>query len=105
MNEPRVLWLRLRERVSAKGTAYLTGLSGEARVVGFKSKEPNKFGNPVWDLFLQPPRQDRPSRDAERGRATGQALEEVARGWSQAERDRYTQELAAKFKPDEEIPF
>jgi DNA-binding cell septation regulator SpoVG len=49
--------------------------------------------------------QDRPSRDAERGVAVGEALEDAARSWSQAERDRHAQELAARFQPDEEVQF
>jgi hypothetical protein len=97
MSEPRVLWLRLSERVSSKGPTYLTGWSGEARVVGFRSKEPDKFGNPVWDLFLQPRQERPPAHNAARGHQDLSALSERADAWSAKQREEYSQEWAAKF--------
>jgi hypothetical protein len=84
MIEPRVLWLRRSERVSSKSTTYLMGWSGEARVVGFRSKEPDKFGNPVWDLFLQPRQERPPAHNAARGHQDLSALSERADAWSQS---------------------
>jgi DNA-binding cell septation regulator SpoVG len=48
-----------------------------------------------------------PARQAERGRATAEALEETGAAWSQKQRDEHIQELARRFderEPDE-IPF
>jgi hypothetical protein len=77
MSGPRVLLMTLSERTSAKGTAYLSGWLGKARLVGFKAKEPDKYGNEVWEIYAQEPepRADsdqapRPTRNAERGART-----------------------------------
>jgi hypothetical protein len=97
-----------RERRGSPGSAYWTGRLGAAKLLVFRNNRKESPDDPDFNVFItepSPPRQERPSRAAERGRATGQSLEEVAWDWSQAERDRYTQGLAAKFKPDEEIPF
>ena len=51
----RVLLMTLSERTSAKGTAYMSGFLGKARVVAFKAKEPDKFGNEQWELFVSEP--------------------------------------------------
>jgi hypothetical protein len=48
---PRVLLMRLSIRESAKGTPYLSGFLGCARVVAFKGK----FGNAVWEVFVAEP--------------------------------------------------
>jgi hypothetical protein len=48
-----------------------------------------------------------PARQAERGRATAEALEETGAAWSQKERDEHVQELARRFddrEPDQ-VPF
>src|SRR3954463_13437378 len=52
---PRVLLMQLSERTSAKGNAYLSGWLGKASVVAFQAEEPDKFGNPVWDVFVSTP--------------------------------------------------
>jgi hypothetical protein len=54
--EPRVLLLRLAERTSARGTKYLSGLLGLASVVAFEAREPDKFGQRAWDVFVSPQR-------------------------------------------------
>jgi hypothetical protein len=60
MNEARVLLTRLSVRKSARGNEYLLGFLGAARVVGFKSREPDRFGNEQWELYLaEPPREAR----------------------------------------------
>src|SRR4051794_14466644 len=52
---PRVLLLQLSQRTSAKGNAYLAGWLGKASVVAFQAEEPDKWGNPVWDVFVSTP--------------------------------------------------
>ena len=44
MNANRVLLMRLSERTSARGNAYLSGWLGKASVVAFRG-EPDKHGN------------------------------------------------------------
>ena len=55
MNAPRVLLMQLSERTSAKGNRYLAGWLGKASVVAFQAEEPDKFGNPVWEVFVSEP--------------------------------------------------
>ena len=50
----RVLLATLSERTSARGNAYRSGWLGKASVVGFRG-EPDKHGNPTWDLFVAEP--------------------------------------------------
>ena len=54
MNTNRVLLMSLSVRTSAKGRSYLSGWLGRASVVAFAG-EPDKFGNPTWDVFLAEP--------------------------------------------------
>lgn len=65
MSGPRVLLTTLSVRTSAKGNQYLAGWLGKASVVAFAG-EPDKFGNPTWDLYLCEPEpregQPRPGR-------------------------------------------
>jgi hypothetical protein len=51
---PRVLLTTLSVRTSAAGRQYLSGFLAKARVVAFEG-EPDRFGNPTWDLFLSEP--------------------------------------------------
>ena len=51
---PRVLLLTLSERTSGRGNRYLSGWLGKASVVAFAG-EPDKHGNPTWDLFVSEP--------------------------------------------------
>jgi hypothetical protein len=61
MSNPRVLLTTLSVRTSAKGNAYLAGWLGKASVVAFQG-EPDRFGNPTWDLYLSEPEpRDRPA--------------------------------------------
>ena len=48
---PRVLLLTLSERTSGQGNRYLSGWLGKASVVAFAG-EPDKHGNPTWDVFV-----------------------------------------------------
>jgi hypothetical protein len=75
MSGPRVLLMRLSCRTSVKGTEYLSGFLGAARLVGFKSKEPDKYGNEQWEIYAQEPEpktdsDQAPRRNAERGQST-----------------------------------
>jgi hypothetical protein len=54
-NPPRVLLLRLSERRSEKGRIYRSGWHGQAKVVGFKSEEQDKYGNEQWEIFVSTP--------------------------------------------------
>src|SRR3954454_11566264 len=71
---PRVLLMQLSQRTSAKGNAYLAGWLGKASVVAFAG-EPDKHGNPTWDLFVSTP-EPRP---------------EAGQEWSQARPERRPQ--------------
>jgi hypothetical protein len=53
--QPKVLVLKLRQRVSAKGTTYLTGWMGSAKLVGFKDAERDEYGNEVWSVYAVTP--------------------------------------------------
>jgi hypothetical protein len=72
MSGPRVLLMQLAERTGAKGNTYLSGWLGKARLVGFKAKEPDRYGNEVWEIYAQGPedRDQSPTRNAERGQRT-----------------------------------
>src|SRR4051812_46673359 len=52
---PRVLLMQLSERTSGKGNRYMSGWLGKASVVAFQAEEPDKWGNPVWDVFVSTP--------------------------------------------------
>src|SRR4051794_15081598 len=90
---PRVLLMQLSQRTSAKGNAYLSGWLGKASVVAFQAEEPDKFGNPVWDVFVSTPepraeqQQSKPEAGQERrpqardaGGPANQAARPVGRG-------------------------
>jgi hypothetical protein len=71
MSNGKVLLTTLSVRTSAKGRQYLSGWLGKASVVAFEG-EPDKYGNPTWDLYLSEPEpregQQRPAqRPQERG--------------------------------------
>ena len=54
MNTARVPLMTLSCRTSTKGNEYLSGWLGKAAVVAFPG-EPDKFGNPTWDVFVRQP--------------------------------------------------
>ena len=68
---PRVLLMQLSERTSGKGNRYLSGWLGKASVVAFAG-EPDKHGNPTWDVFVSEP-QSRAAAGQERDPARPQA--------------------------------
>jgi hypothetical protein len=88
MSGPRLLLMQLSERTSAKGTAYLSGWLGKARLVGFKAKELDPYGNPQWEIYAAEPEQ-KPNgdqaprsistRNAERGQARWDRSRDVER--------------------------
>ena len=50
--DDKVLLTTLWERTSQKGTVYLSGYLGKARLVAFRG-EPTEDGAPTWKLFVQ----------------------------------------------------
>jgi hypothetical protein len=53
--ESRVLVLKLRQRTSERGTVYLDGWMGQAKLIGFKDAEPDEYGNEVWSVYAVTP--------------------------------------------------
>jgi hypothetical protein len=51
--DQKVLIATLWQRTSRKGTEYLSGFLGKARIIGFKG-EPTADGTPTWDVYLTP---------------------------------------------------
>jgi hypothetical protein len=119
---PRMVKLAdLWQRKSAKGTVYFSGFLGDCQVLLFKEGKKAHPTKPdeeviVWKLLVQerdPERRSQqqrerpPAHQAERGRATGEAINERADAWSKRQGDEYVQELARRFdelEPDE-VPF
>jgi hypothetical protein len=62
---PRVLLLRLSERMSARGNRYMRGWLGKAAVVAFQG-EADTAGNQTWNLYVSTPA-PRPSGDGQGG--------------------------------------
>jgi hypothetical protein len=60
--EGKVLLLELRDRTSAKGTRYLSGWLGKARLVAFAG-EPDETGHRVWSVYCSEPEPKRPQGD------------------------------------------
>ena len=52
-----VLIAALWQRTSAKGTPYLSGFLGKARLVAFR-RDPLPEGTPTWKLFVSPGKGD-----------------------------------------------
>jgi hypothetical protein len=89
------------------------GALGGAKVLLFRRHNPDPDG-PHWSLFVTErthPQERLPAHDAQRGVATGAAIDERADAaaervfGSKVDRDAHVAELAARFQPDEEIPF
>jgi hypothetical protein len=53
--QPKVLVLKLRQRVSARGNTYLDGWMGQAKLIGFKDAEPDQYGNETWSIYAVTP--------------------------------------------------
>jgi hypothetical protein len=53
--QSKVLVLKLRQRVSARGNTYLDGWMGQAKLLGFKEVEPDEYGNEVWSVYAVTP--------------------------------------------------
>lgn len=51
---PSIPLMRLYERTSRKGTHYLTGRLGAAKVVVLKSSETTEDGTPIWNVLVSP---------------------------------------------------
>jgi hypothetical protein len=52
-SDQKVLIATLWQRTSGKGTEYLSGFLGKARIIGFRG-EPMADGTPTWDIYVQP---------------------------------------------------
>ena len=127
MSGNRVLLMTLSCRTSAKGNAYLAGWLGKASVVAFAG-EPDKFGNPTWDVFLAEPEPKRdsvqrppaslPERDpappaAQAPSAAGARPGASGRRYrpegARARQERVSAEIASSYglerDPDDPLPF
>jgi hypothetical protein len=130
MSGNRVLLMTLSCRTSAKGNSYLAGWLGKASVVAFAG-EPDKFGNPTWDVFLAEPEPKReaaqkppaspPERDEAPMPPAAPAAAGVRPGAPQrpqrryrpegkaAQRERVSAEIASSYglerDPDDPLPF
>jgi hypothetical protein len=127
MTSPRVLLTTLSVRTSAKGQPYLSGRFGKASVMALEG-QPDKHGNPTWNVFLgDPDPQDGPQRPAagppERDPAPGRENDPRGAGASPggpgrlsqresetARRDRVAGEVATAYglgenDPDDPLPF
>jgi hypothetical protein len=58
--------MTLSVRTSANNREYLSGWLGKAKLVGFKAKESDRFGNPQWQIYASEPaeRQEQPHAPA-----------------------------------------
>jgi hypothetical protein len=117
----RVLLMRLAIRESAKGTSYLSGYLGCARVIAFRAKEPDRYGNEQWEVYVaEAEPKDGQQRSEQPGR--GQSTWDRSRDHDlptgetkvyrneprRASRQEYVDELARRFDergPDEEPGF
>jgi hypothetical protein len=116
MTGPRVLLMRLSIRESARATEYLSGFLGAARVVAFKAKEPDRYGNEQWGVYVaEPEPKDGQRRDLlVRGQSSWDRSRDhdlptgETRVVKNERRDPHQEridELAAQFRPDEEPGF
>jgi hypothetical protein len=118
MTAPRVLLMRLSIRQSARGTEYLSGFLGSARVVAFKAKGPDRYGNEQWEVYVAEP--EPKDKDGQRralptrGQSTWDATRDhdlpigetrVHKVERRDPRQQRIDELAAQFRPDEEPGF
>jgi hypothetical protein len=120
MTGPRVLLMRLSIRESARGTEYLSGFLGAARVVAFKAKEPDRYGNEQWEVYVAEPepkdkngqRRDLPvkrqstwDRARDHGLLTGETRAHKAE--RRDPRQEHIEDLARRFdeRPPDEVPF
>jgi hypothetical protein len=116
MSGPRVLLMRLSCRTSARGIEYLSGYLGAARVVAFKAKEPDKYDNEQWEVYVAEPQpkdgqqRQQPTRGQgtwDRARdhdlPTGETRE--YRNQRRDPRQERIDELSSRFEPDSEPGF
>jgi hypothetical protein len=118
MSAPHVLLMRLSIGESAKGTEYLSCFLGCARVIAFKAKEPDRYGNGQWEVYVAEPepkdgqqRREQPvrgqstwDRSRDHDLPTGETRV-VKNGPRRDPRQDHVDELASRFQPDTEIPF
>jgi hypothetical protein len=121
---PKVLLCWRFERTSAKGRRYFTGRLGSAKVIAFEERdvaEDQRYGaEAVWRVYLQAPEDDREQRPRQqvlppptRGQSTWDRSRDLPvvgetraiRNQRSDPRQQHIYDLAARFKPDEEVPF
>lgn len=81
---PSIPLCRLYERTSKKGTHYLTGRLGAAKVVILKSSGTTDDGAPIWNVLVSPaPQSQKPAARpaAEAKPREGQPEAGAARDW------------------------
>jgi len=104
----RVLLMRLSCRTSARGVDYLSGYLGAARVVAFKAKEPDKYGNEQWEVFVAEPQPKGDQRDQRtRGQLPVVGETREHRNETRDPRQERIDELARRFaeRPPDEVPW
>ena len=81
MTGPRVLLMTRSERASARGMPYMSRWLGKANVVAFKADEPDRYGNPQWEVYVAEPQQNAEpaTNNAERGQAGWDRSRDVTR--------------------------
>jgi hypothetical protein len=120
MTAPRVLLMRLSIRESARGTEYLSGFLGAAGVVAFKAKEPDRYDNEQWEVYVAEPEpndKDGQRRDLSvRGQSTWDRARDhdfpigetrVHKAERRDPRQEHIEDLARRFdeRPPDEVPF
>jgi len=92
-SEQKVLIATLWQRTSGKGTEYLSGFLGRARIIGFRG-DPTADGTPTWDLYVQ-----RGKEQEERG-GSGQREARLPTSSSRTGVQRWAPKLAAEKQAD-----
>jgi len=77
---PSIPLTRLFERTSKKGTHYLTGRLGAAKIVVLKSNDTTDDGTPIWNVLLSPAPPKPATESAVKSRGP-QPDAEAARDW------------------------
>jgi hypothetical protein len=101
MSDGRIPLCRLYERTSARGTRYLIGRLGYARLIAFPG-EPTEAGTPTWDVFLVEA-SPYDTRQEAAGEAVGDARKEE-RGPTGGSPPRRPAERRAAIRPPEQGP-
>jgi hypothetical protein len=117
-DQPRMVRLAtLWERQSKAGNVYFSGFMGDAQLLLFRGEEITRDNGEVvqtWKLLVQerdPNRRPQQRQQPTRGRSTWAATElptgetREYRNPKSDPRQEHVHELAARFKPDDEVPW